>query len=309
MSERYAEPVLLIGFNRPQHLERVIDALRSAAPRHVFLAIDGPRDSHPADAERVHACRALARRIDWDAQVETLFQERNLGCGLGVATAIRWFFDHVDRGVILEDDIIPDESFFGFCSELLERYEDNDQVLAISGCNFVPRDHISRPHDAYRFSQVPHIWGWATWRRAWLQHRLDISGWRRTLPLRQLWRKTHRSAPATAYWAAMFESLARGEIDTWDGQLVFAAMVSGQLTATANTNLITNIGFGEDATHTLEDRDELQPVGSMQLPTKPVPIVVDAKADDWTRMHHFHATWAGLAHQATRYVMRRTRRS
>lgn len=308
MTAAATEPVLVIAFNRPDHLMAVIDRLRDVAPPRLFLAVDGPRSQRDGEAERVQACRDLAVAIDWPCDVQTLFHETNLGCGLGVSTAISWFFTHVERGIILEDDIIPDPSFFPFCAELLDRYEKDSRVFAVSGCNFVPRSEMSSV-GAYRFSQVPHIWGWATWRRSWERHRLDIPEWRKDLPPLALWRRAGRSVPGAVYWAATFELLARKRVDTWDGQLVLASMVAGQLTATSNVNLVSNIGFGETATHTVEDRDELLPVRPIDLPTSPVPVVLDEKADAWTRRHHFRATWRGMIEQAERYRRQRQGRS
>ena len=301
------EPLLVIAFNRPDLLRVLLDRLRLVQPSRVFVAIDGARPTRDGEAQRVQECRDLVASIDWPCEISTQFQDRNLGCGLGVSTAISWFFTHVERGIILEDDIIPDPTFFPFCSELLERYEHDLRVFAISGCNFVPQDALDRPEQSYRFSQVPHIWGWATWRRSWIQHQLDIAGWRSRLPIRTLWSRVGHSIPATAYWTATFELLARKQVDTWDGQFVLASMVSQQLTATANTNLIENIGFGETATHTVEDRHELT-AGSMLLPTAPVPVVVDRKADEWTRIHHFNATWRGMLDQVDGYRKQRQRR-
>ena len=180
-------------------------------------------------------------------------------------------------------------------------------MFAIAGCNFAPKDALEHPEQAYRFSQVPHIWGWATWRRSWQQHQLDIAGWRSRLPIRTLWSRLGHSVPATVYWTGIFELLARKQVDTWDGQFVLASMASQQLTATTNVNLIENIGFGETATHTVEDRHELT-AGSLQLPTVPVPVVVDRKADEWTRIHHFNATWRGMLDQIDGYRKQRQRR-
>lgn len=299
------EPVLVMAFNRPDHLAVLLTRLREVRPTRIYVAIDGPRAARDGEGDRVQACRDLVATIDWDCEVHTLFQDANLGCGMGVSTAISWFFAQEERGIILEDDIIPDPTFFGFCTELLDRYEHDHRVFAISGCNFVPPSAQGHPEHAYRFSQVPHIWGWATWRRSWAQHRLDIAGWRSVLPPHRLWARAGHSLPASVYWASTFELLARKEVDTWDGQFVLASMVSGQLTATSNVNLIENIGFGADATHTVEDRDELQPIRPMRLPTAPVPVVLDSRADAWTRKHHFRATWRGMADQADRYLRQR----
>ena len=303
------EPVLVMGFNRPDHLAVLIDRLRVVQPQRLFVAIDGPRPTREGEADRVQRCRDLVATVDWPCDVRTLFQESNLGCGLGVTTAITWFFSQVERGIILEDDIIPDPSFFPYCSELLDRYEHDERVFAISGCNFVPPEHQSRPDLPYRFSQVPHIWGWATWRRSWAQHRLDIAGWRRELPIGTLLRRVHYSIPSTVYWTSTFELLARKEVDTWDGQLVLAAMAHDSWTATSNVNLVQNIGFGEAATHTIEDRHDLRPVEPITLPLADVPVVHDAKADAWTRTHHFQATWRGMLGQADRYLRSRRGRT
>jgi hypothetical protein len=303
------EPVLVMAFNRPDHLSVLIDRLREMQPERLFVAIDGPRPTREGEIDRVQACRDLVATVDWPCEIQTLFQETNLGCGMGVSTAISWFFGHVERGIILEDDIIPDPSFFPYCGELLDRYEHDDRVFAISGCNFVPPEHQSRPDLPYRFSQVPHIWGWATWRRSWAQHRLDISGWRSQLPIGTLFRRMGYSVPSTVYWTSTFELLARKEVDTWDGQFVLAAMARDAWTATSNVNLVENIGFGDTATHTVEDRHDLRPVEPIALPLAEVPVVHDAKADAWTRAHHFQATWRGMLGQADRYLRSRRGRT
>ena len=297
------EPLLVIAFNRPDHLSVLIDRLREVKPEKIYFAVDGPREDKPGERQSVQACRDLVKMIDWDCTVVTNFQETNLGCGLGVSTAVTWFFESEERGIILEDDIIPDPSFFPFCAELLGRYESDPRVFAISGCNFVPREHMSS-QGAYRFSQVPHIWGWATWRDRWALYQFDLSGWRKELPIQELWSKSGKSIPATVFWAGTFELLAHKEVDTWDGQLVHMCMKNGMLTANSNTNLVENIGFNEQATHTKKDLGDLLPINPVTLPTAPVPIRVDHKADSWTRAHHFRATWRGMLYQGYTFLKR-----
>jgi len=296
------EPILVMGFNRPHLLRQSIDRLRTIEPTRLYLAIDGPRHDRNGEEQLVHECRRVVDFIDWDCDVRTLFQDRNLGCGQGVSSAIDWFFENEEQGIILEDDILPDPSFFGFCSELLERYRDDDRVFAISGCNFVPPDYQSEPDLPYRFTNVPHIWGWATWRRSWESYQLDIADWRDRLTTRELWRAVDRSLPGFVYWNSTFELLARKQVDTWDGQLVLAAMEQSGLIANSNVNLIENLGFGPEATHTLEDRRDLRSVESISLPLAQVPVVQDKRADAWTREHHFLATWRGMLGQAQRFL-------
>ena len=130
LADQPDEPVLVIGFNRPDHLSSLLDRLRVVRPTIIYAAIDGPRPSKAGEAERVAACQALVKGIDWPCELHTQFQEVNLGCGAGVSAAITWFFDHVERGIILEDDILPDLTFFGYVCELLDRYADDDRVGA-----------------------------------------------------------------------------------------------------------------------------------------------------------------------------------
>ena len=307
-SKYFSEPVLVIAFNRPDHLRVLLARLREIRPTNLYVAIDGPRSHVPGESDRVRMCRELLDTIDWTCELRTLIHDTNLGCGTGVSTAITWFFENVEQGLILEDDIIPTHSFFPFCEELLERYRDDERVFAISGCNFVPSEGLSQPDAPYRFSQVPHIWGWATWRRSWEQHHLDIAGWQKDLPPSTLWQRAGRSLSGAVYWASTFELLARKKVDTWDGQLVLASMMANQWTATSNVNLIENIGFGQDATHTVEDREEIQPIGEVQFPLRQLPVQLDVKADSWTRQHHFQANWRGILRQAETYLRHYGRR-
>jgi len=286
-----SEPVLVIGFNRPRHLRAVFDRLSELGVEDLYVALDGPRNEN--DAVLVAECREMARGIDWAGNLHTNFQDRNLGCGRGVTEAITWFFDNVDRGIILEDDIVPDSTFFDFCSELLDRYENDDRVFAVSGCNLVPEEGLEDPAAAYRFAQITHVWGWATWRRSWLQHTLDLDSWYRELPLKRLWEGSGRSLPGVVFWAGNYEAIRRDVVDTWDWPMNFAAMRSGQLTATSNVNLVENIGFDPSATHTTEGDAGLMPVGPARTPSSPVPVRKDRKAERWTRRHHWNATYLG----------------
>ena len=297
-----SEPLLLIAFNRPDHFAQLIERLRETEPQYIYVAVDGPRLNHPTDAERVQQTRDLIASIDWTGDVHTLIQETNLGCGQGVSTALTWFFDHEERGIILEDDILPRTSFFDFCAELLDRYEQDEGVLAISGCNFVPPEHQRHPRDAYRFSRVPHIWGWATWRRSWRLHSLDMSDWRDRMSTRQLWEIAGHSPGGFVFWRSIFDLMARNQVDTWDMQLVFEGMSRGMLTATSNVNLVDNIGFGGMATHTEVKPTYLRRSEEIALPTTPIAVQVDEEADAWSRNVVFGATTSGLFGQAFRYV-------
>ena len=297
-------PVLLIGFNRPELLGRVIDRLREARPRSVFLAVDGPRTMHPDDLDRVQHVRDCANQLDWGCDVHTLFREENLGCGRAVSGAITWFFSHVDAGIILEDDILPDQSFFLYAEELLERYRHDQRVIGISGSSYLPPG-VAPTYDSYRFSMIPNIWGWATWSDRWDRYQFDIQDWRRRLPSRRLWHWVHHSPWAFTFWSAQFDLVGRHRIDTWDLQWVAAAMATGGLTATPNTNLVENIGWGDGSTHTQHQPHHLQPVRTVEFPLRHPVIDWNSRGDVWTNKYAYQASTRGALERAGRFVRNR----
>lgn len=282
INREFSEPILIVAFNRPDRVEALIEVLRDIRPTQVFLAVDGPRPGHGSDGDLVGRTRKAAELIDWPCQVQTRFLTENLGCGRAVSSAINWFFSIVDRGIILEDDVLPSPEFFDFCAELLERYRDDSRVFAISGCNFVPTG-IPTQDASYRFSALTHVWGWATWRRAWEHYRFDMRDWRSRLPLGRRWKAMGGDIGGFAYWTAVFDWMRWGRIDTWDYQWTLAQMASGGLTATSNANLVDNVGFREDATHTVVKPSFVREVEMLRLPLVHPAVERDLVADRWIR--------------------------
>lgn len=282
-------PILVLAFNRPERLRGLISRLREIQPTSLFISVDGPRPHNPSDAGLVSQVQAIATQIDWPCRVETNFRSENLGCGRAVSTGIDWFFSHVDRGIILEDDVLPTTEFFTFCEELLTRYADDERVFAISGCNFAPEDHVEQP-TSYRFSSITHVWGWATWRRAWATYSYDMHDWRDRLPIKQRWKAMGANPGGFIYWTAVFDWMRFGKLDTWDYQWSLAQMASGGLTATSNVNLTDNVGFAEDATHTSHQPSFVRPSESMSFPLTHPEIRRDLTADRWVRSQIFQAS-------------------
>ena len=297
------EPVLLVGFNRPDLLSQVIDRVRPAEPERVYLAVDGARADRAGEADRVQACRELARSLDWGCEVHTLFREENVGCGRGVSGAVSWFLDHEESGIVLEDDILVEPSFFPYVNEMLDRYRNDPRVFAVTGTNFVPPEHQSDP-DRYRFSRVPVVWGWGTWRRSWSRYDFELAGWRRRLPLRQAWPAMGGTWASYLVWSANFDLMSRHAVDTWDLQLVCAAMTAGAWTVTPNVNLVENAGFRDDATHTLRTPDYLRATQALSAIPSAGPVRLDERADAWLMRNVYGATAAGLAAQAWRAAPR-----
>lgn len=241
-------PVLFLVFNRPKSTKNVFDAIRLARPPRLYIAADGPRSGRLGEGELCKEVREVADCIDWDCEVKTLFRSENLGCKAAVSSAIDWFFDQEEEGIILEDDILPAPTFFSYCDELLERYRYNENIGLVSGCNLIAnRFH----HDSsYFFSRYSHIWGWATWRRTWKCYDVHMSSW-------PTWRDSGglKKIPGTSrrfirHWNAIFNLAYAGEIDTWDYQLLFTCWKKNLLTILPVLNQTHNIGFGVNATHT-----------------------------------------------------------
>lgn len=168
-------PVLLLIFNRPDTTQRVFHEIRGASPLQLFISADGPRENKPGEFEKCQITRDIVRQVDWDCEVYTNFRDKNLGCKIAVSSAIDWFFENVEEGIILEDDCLPSFSFFRFCEELLEKYRDDERIMQIGGTNLL--SEWQRSDDSYYFSKYGAIWGWATWRRAWQYYDVNMKLW------------------------------------------------------------------------------------------------------------------------------------
>lgn len=303
-----AAPMLLLAFNRPHLLKELITNLRKHAPPRIYLAVDGPRIGNLKDRAATLECQDAVRLIDWPCDVSTRFRETNLGCALGVSDAISWFFANEERGIILEDDIRPCDSFFDFCEACLAKYETDSRVWAIAGCNFVPSTLLDLRSD-YRFTRITNVWGWASWRRTWNEYRHDISDWRKELPLVRLARVCNGSWESVVFWSVMFDLVKRGVVDSWAFRFILAAMRTDGLTLNSNHNLITNVGIGDDATHTRVAPAPLPEVVALQQPFRPpVSFAVDVFAENWMMRNVMGATAFGLSRQCARFVWREIRK-
>ncbi len=240
-----AVPILFIVFNRPSTTERVFEAIKKAKPKTLYIAADGPRNQ--LDKEKVAEVRRIVAEVDWPCEVRTKFSSENLGCRVAVSSAINWFFENELMGIILEDDCLPSASFFGFCSKLLEKYEFDELVSHIAGSNF--QDGIKRGNSTYYFSRLTHVWGWASWRRVWKNYDVNLRGFKRSNFAAKL-KKIPSFKPFWQIWLNNLQSVKNGEVDTWDYQYAYLNIHKGALSIIPNENLIVNIGFGEDATHT-----------------------------------------------------------
>jgi hypothetical protein len=274
-------PVVFIIFNRPDVAEQVFARIRRAQPRRLLVIADGPRQGPPGEAEKCAASRALIDRVDWDCQVLKNYSDENLGCRHRIVTGMKWAFEQVEQAIILEDDCLPDPAFFRFCDELLLKYQTDERVMAICGDSYL-MGRKGVPY-SYFFHHIAGGWGWATWRRAWLHLDMNIKLWpmlRETSWLGDILGDTR----AVRYWRAVFDWVYQGgeNIDAWDYQWLFAIWAQHGLAATADTNLISNLGCGENATHTRSADSAIAniPTGRMEFPLRHPPYMSGDKEAD-----------------------------
>jgi hypothetical protein len=248
-------PTVIFIFNRPELTLKVFDSIRQVKPKILFVIADGPRTEKVGELERCKKTRMVTEIIDWDCEVFRNYSDVNMGCGPRVSSGIDWVFERVDKAIILEDDCLPHPDFFPFCEELLSRYENDERITMISGTNYFPR--TSSNTRSYHFSFFPGGWGWATWRRAWKLYDYEMNLFPKYSDSnsdflehvfsnkyhQNLWKKTLQKN---------FEAKNKS---TWDFQWAFAQWIHGGLGIIPDVNLISNIGFGVDATHTKRTSD------------------------------------------------------
>jgi hypothetical protein len=242
-------PVAFIIFSRPDTTERVFESIRQAKPPKLLVVADGPRPDRPGEAEKCAAVRAIIDRVDWDCEVLKNYSHLNLGCKRRVSSGIDWVFERVEEAILIEDDCLPSQSFFRYCQELLTRYRHDTRVMHIAGTNFGITGQ--NPDETYYFSRRTHIWGWATWRRAWqTYYDVNVKLWPELKQMNRLAEILGNQREAEVK-AEIFDRLYEGQMDTWDYQWHFACLAQGNSSILPNKNLVSNIGFGhEGATHT-----------------------------------------------------------
>ncbi|MDR0733977.1 MAG: hypothetical protein LBF08_07985 [Dysgonamonadaceae bacterium] len=267
MKTQYNIPVLFVVFARPDTTAQVFERIRQVQPKKLYVAADAPRPDKPDEVQRSAETRNIISRIDWECEVKTLFQDRNLGLKTAVTTAISWFFEQEEMGVILEDDCLPDLSFFPYCEELLVRYKDDDRIGHISGNNYLPG--VIDEELSYDFSSAVHIWGWASWRRAWKNYDVNFSFWETHKNKRRM---LFNNKLEEIYFSSFIPDALHNKygINTWDVQYYFGLRMQNQLAVYPVVNMVTNIGIGDaNASHTSKKKKKyLWAASSMSFPLK-----------------------------------------
>jgi len=304
-------PVALFAFNRPATTLRVFEAIAAVRPARLLLVADGPRPDRPGEAEACRRVRDIMGRVDWPCEVSTNFAAANLGCQERVISGLDWVFSLVEEAIILEDDCLPDPSFFPFCHELLHKYRGDNRIAYISGCNLQEKyqSNYLRDGASYFFSQIGGIWGWATWRSEWRLYDRHLSDWPEIKKNNKL-ADIFDQAKIVSYWTKIFDSMheKRGP-NTWDYQWFYTGLTQNKITIVPSVNLIANIGFGKDATHTTEEDSRFMLTASaVSFPLKHPICLIPSRAMDRRRVEDMIATplMARIARKVRRTLGSRT---
>jgi hypothetical protein len=240
-------PVALFIFNRPDTTKKVFEEIRKAEPERLFVIADGPRQNVERDKELCKLTREITENIDWDCKVTRDYAAGNYGLRKRVSSGLTQMFKSVDEAIILEDDCVPHQSFFPFCQELLERYRNEEKVMMISGNNFF--DELRNKEYSYYFSSFNHIWGWATWKRAWNLYDERMSDWN-DLKDGDFLNNILQDDVSVKYYRTIFQEVYENKINSWAYRWLYSMLRKDGLSIVPIKNLVTNIGFGKDATNT-----------------------------------------------------------
>lgn len=279
----FETPVAMFVFNRPDCARKVFDVIANARPAKLLIVADGPRPGKPGEPEACLQVREILGRVNWPCEVFHNFSEINLGCQERMISGLNWVFSLVEEAIILEDDCLPDSSFFPFCHELLERYRGDGRIAYISGDNLVGR--YMQPGDSYYFSRIGGIWGWATWRSEWRRYDRHLSDWPQ-LRNQRILEEIFDEPKAVRFWTKVFDAMhEKTGPNTWDYQWLYTNLKNNSLTIVPSVNLVSNFGFGENATHTTEaDPRFMLPACPMEFPLRHPSSFISLRSLDRRRV-------------------------
>lgn len=245
--EQYNIPILFIFFNREDIALKAFEMIRSVRPTRLYLSQDGPRIDRGEEEQRklIRIRKHIIERIDWECTVHQRFMNKNLGCAMGVKTAIDWIFETEKYGIILEDDCVVSKSFFPFMEDILVRYKDDQRIGMVAGTNPIEK---YRGRTSFHFSRFKSCWGWATWARAWKNMDMDMT-WRET-DMMSVINNSGFNSRHNSKWHFQLKCIDRNHVSAWDWQWYFSLAAQNQLCVYPALNLVSNIGNDSEATHT-----------------------------------------------------------
>jgi len=287
--QKYAKqlntPISFIIFNRPDTTQKVFNEIKKVKPKQLFIIADGARND-----EEWKACnktREIINQVDWNCEVHKNYSNKNLGCKMRVSSGLNWFFENVEQGIILEDDCLPDQSFFQYCEELLLKHKDNNKIMCITGDNF--QNGTKRGNDSYYFSIHNHCWGWATWKKAWQHFDIGMKSFHEFEEKNKI-KKILNQRTTQKRWLKIFQNACEDKINSWAYVWTYACWNQKGLTCIPNINLISNIGFDDRGTHTTNQNNKLANISTKEMVfplSHPKSIEVNRKADKYDNKYRF----------------------
>lgn len=271
----------MIVFNRPDMTRQVFERIRGAQPKRLYISADGPRATRADDLDTTQSTREIAQAVDWDCQVKTLFRDQNLGCKTAIKTGLDWFFEQEEEGIILEDDCVPEPTFFRYAAEMLDRYRHDERIATIAGTNYLLES--MKFESSYYFTKYLFVWGWASWRRVWHEYDFEMKTWPKFRDQGRL----HRVFPkprSLKYWTWIFDRTHDGTFNAYDYQFFYSQMINNRMSIAPARNLVTNIGWGSGSTNTSHRNPEMgMATYPMEFPIRhPEFMVPDERADQIT---------------------------
>lgn len=294
-------PIVLIIYKRPESTQLVFDKISEAKPTQLFVIADGPRVE--SESTLCEKARAILTQVDWPCDIKINYSDINLGCMQRVSSGLDWVFSQVESAIILEDDCLPNLSFFYFCQELLNYYQQDQRIWTISGNNF--QDGIKRTDFSYFFSKYPLIWGWATWKRAWEHFDANLTSWSEEFAL-EIIQSVCEDEHEQQYRLHRFKDITQGRLDAWAPRWLFTCWANNGLSVIPEVNLVSNIGFGSQGTHTLNAKSKYANLKTYDLNVirHPNMIYRNLVADKYMYDHFFH----GLKNKKSRRPLNRVSR-
>lgn len=284
----FTTPILLITFNRPDHVRQVLTEIRKQQPMQLFVCQDGAREGNQLDAERVQEVRKVVNElVDWPCELHTLYQEKNLGCGPGPAAGISWFFEHVEMGIVMEDDCVPSSTLLLFFEELLFKYQEDNSIALITGTNVLKRWKSNKGDYFMSKTGGMTMGSWASWKRSWNLFEADLYSWGEAESRNKL--KNFIGNREYNVYAPILDDIYRNSSkDIWDFQWAYSRWVNEKYCLVSTMNQMSNIGFCKESTHTANSLDQR---ANMQLYSCNFPLkMVSQKCDrlfDWVMYQRY----------------------
>ncbi len=267
-------PILFLTYKRFETSEKVFESIKNAKPKKLYFVSNAPKKNDKVELEKVQKVRSLLNEVNWDCDVVTLFRDEYLDVKESITFSIDWFFEHEEKGIILEDDCVPSQTFYPFCQELLDYYQNDENVYSIGGCCFLEDKNLL--NNEYRFSRHTYIWGWATWKRAWLKYDVKMTNWPEFKKSKN-YKSIFKNFIICSYWTNIFNMVYENQIKTWDYQWVYSIWLNNGISIIPNRNLVSNIGFGIDSnfTHDKKSIESNIKTSDFDLPLKHITSKIE----------------------------------